>query len=65
MLHAKKFLSQKFFVLPFQSSKNFRAPLFAMKIMGQPHKKHVNSIFIEKFVVIFSGPGAPYKGQKF
>ena len=35
----KKFLSQKFLPPPLQTSKNFRASLFAMKITGQPCRK--------------------------
>ena len=48
----KKKSSQNFFRVTLQTS-NFRAPFFAMKIMGQPHTNHVHSILTGKFDFFF------------
>ena len=49
----QKIFITKIFRGPIQTAKNFRAPLFAMKITGQPHRKACNSIFNGKSVIIF------------
>ena len=63
----KNYLSRKIFGAPFRPQKKKKkkigAPLFAMKITGQPHRKACK-LNHGKFVVIFF-QGPPYKGQKF
>ena len=55
----KKKYRENFFGAPFHAfrpqkkKKKNQPPYFAMKITGQPHRKHINSIFTGKFVVIF------------
>ena len=59
--------SRKFFGAPFQTSK-ISDPLFVdMKIMGQPHRNHINSIFPGKFVIFFKPPPPvkTFKGPTF
>ena len=46
----------KMFRLPPLDLKNFKAPLFDMKIMGQPHRKSYKLNFPRNFVVIFKPP---------
>ena len=57
----KKKLFRQFFGAPFRPQKNFRAPLFATKIMGQPHRRACKTqFFLENFfhtmVNNFKGP---------
>ena len=60
----QKIFIAKIFGAPLQTAKNFRAPLFAMKITGQPHRKACKLNFYWKICGnFFQGP--PYKGQKF
>ena len=58
----QKIFIAKIFRGPLQTAKKFRAPLFAMKITGQPHGKAYKLNFNGKSVVIFSGP--PLQGSK-
>ena len=54
---AKKIVIAKFFGTPFQTSKNFRASFFAMKITGQPHRKACKLNFYSKICgIFFQGP---------
>ena len=51
---------------PPQTSKNFHSPpLFAMKIMGQPHRKACKLNFYWKICGNFFFKASLYKGQKF
>ena len=54
---------RKIFWTPFSDLKKFQGPLFSMKIMSKPHRKHVNSIFLENLWQFFPRP--PLRGQKF
>ena len=64
MADAKKNYREKFSGPPFQTSKKFRAPLFAMKITGQPHRKACKLNFPWKICGnFFQAP--PLQGSKF
>ena len=60
----KIFIAKNFRGPPSDGKKKIQAPLFAMKIMGQPHRKACKLNFQWKICGnFFQGP--PYKDQQF
>ena len=56
---ANKFYRKNFFGPPFRPQKISGPPLFAMKMMGQPHRKACKLYFNLDICILFSRP--PYK----